>query len=130
VKAWLKFSPRIVSKHVISDLIKTYDVTFNILRADITPKGGKMLIEISGSEAEEGIKYMEKEGIQLNPIKKVVKKDEDKCVDCGECVSLCPVEAITIDGKWTVLLDDQKCIGCGFCMSSCPTKAIKIADSE
>jgi len=127
VKAWLKFSPRIVNKHVISDLIKTYDVTFNILRADITPKGGKMLIEISGSEAEEGIKYMEKEGIQLNPIKKVVKKDEDKCVDCGECVSLCPVEAIKIDENWTVLLDDQKCIGCGFCTSSCPTKAIKIA---
>jgi ferredoxin len=116
-----------VNKHVISDLIKTYDVTFNILRADITPKGGKMLIEISGSEAEEGIKYMEKEGIQLNPIKKVVKKDEDKCVDCGECVSLCPVEAIKIDENWTVLLDDQKCIGCGFCTSSCPTKAIKIA---
>ncbi|HHY00613.1 MAG: 4Fe-4S binding protein [Methanobacterium sp.] len=127
MKAWLKFSPRIVNKHVISDLIKTYDVTFNILRADITPKGGKMLIEISGSEAEEGIKYMEKEGIQLNPIKKVVKKDEDKCVDCGECVSLCPVEAIKIDENWTVLLDDQKCIGCGFCTSSCPTKAIKIA---
>jgi len=127
VKAWLKFSPRIVNKAVISDLIKDYDVTFNILRADITPKGGKMLIEISGTEAEEGIKYMEKEGIQLNPIKKVVKKDEDKCMDCGECYSLCPVEAITIDEKWNVELDDQKCIGCGFCTSSCPTKAIKIA---
>ena len=116
-----------MNKAVISDLIKDYDVTFNILRADITPKGGKMLIEISGTEAEEGIKYMEKEGIQLNPIKKVVKKDEDKCMDCGECYSLCPVEAITIDEKWNVELDDQKCIGCGFCTSSCPTKAIKIA---
>jgi NAD-dependent dihydropyrimidine dehydrogenase PreA subunit len=128
MKAWLKFSPSIVSKPVISDLIKNYDVTFNIHRADITPKGGKMLIEISGSEAEEGIKYMEKEGIQLTAIKKVVKKDEDKCVDCGECISLCPVEAITMEGDWTVELDDQKCIGCGFCTTSCPTKAIKIAD--
>lgn len=128
MKAWLKFSPSIVSKPVISDLIKNYDVTFNIHRADITPKGGKMLIEISGSEAEEGIQYMEKEGIQLTPIKKVVKKDEDKCVDCGECISLCPVEAITMEGDWTVELDDQKCIGCGFCTTSCPTKAIKIAD--
>ena len=128
MKAWLKFSPSIVNKTVISDLIKTYDVTFNILRADITPKGGKMLIEISGEEAEEGIRYLEKQGIQLNPIKKVVKKDEDKCVDCGECISLCPVKAITMDTTWTVDLDDQKCIGCGFCTTSCPTKAIKIAD--
>ena len=70
-----------------------------------------MLIEISGSEAEEGIKYMEKRESNSTLLKKWLK-DEDKCVDCGECVSLCPVEAITIDGKWTVLLDDQKCIGC------------------
>jgi L-aspartate semialdehyde sulfurtransferase ferredoxin len=128
VKAWLKFSPSIVNKAVISDLIKNYDVSFNILRADITPKGGKMLIEISGSEAEKGISYLEKEGIQLDPIKKVVKKDEEKCVDCGECISLCPVKAIDMDSSWTVNLDDQKCIGCGFCTTSCPTKAIKIAD--
>ena len=128
MKAWLKFSPTIVNKTVISDLIKNYDVTFNILKANITPKGGKMLIEISGSEAEEGIKYMEKEGIQLNPIKKVVKKDEEKCMDCGECISLCPVDAIKMEEDWTVELDNQKCIGCGFCTTSCPTKAIKIAD--
>jgi len=128
MKAWLKFSPTIVNKTVISDLIKNYDVTFNILKANITPKGGKMLIEISGSEAKEGIEYMEKEGIQLNPIKKVVKKDEDKCMDCGECISLCPVNAIKMDEDWTVELDNQKCIGCGFCTTSCPTKAIKIAD--
>jgi Uncharacterized Fe-S center protein len=128
MKAWLKFSPTIVNKTVISDLIKNYDVTFNILKANITPKGGKMLIEISGSEAKEGIEYMEKEGIQLNPIKKVVKKDEEKCMDCGECISLCPVNAIKMDEDWTVELDNQKCIGCGFCTTSCPTKAIKIAD--
>ncbi len=130
MKAWLKFSPKIVNKPVISDMIKDFDVTFNILRADITPQGGEMLIEISGSEAEEGTKYMEKEGIQLNPIKKVVKKDEDKCMDCGECLSLCPVEAICIDEEWNVELDDKKCIGCGFCTYSCPTKAIKIAGAE
>ncbi|MFA0832382.1 MAG: 4Fe-4S dicluster domain-containing protein [Methanobacterium formicicum] len=128
MKAWLNFSPSIVNKTVISDLIKNFDVTFNILKANITPKGGKMLIEISGSEAEEGIKYMEKEGIQLHPIKKVVKKDEEKCMDCGECISLCPVNAIKMEEDWTVELDNQKCIGCGFCTTSCPTKAIKIAD--
>ena len=128
MKAWLNFSPSIVNKTVISDLIKNYDVAADFNEHLITPKGGKMLIEISGSEAEEGIKYMEKEGIQLNPIKKVVKKDEEKCMDCGECISLCPVNAIKMEEDWTVELDNQKCIGCGFCTTSCPTKAIKIAD--
>jgi hypothetical protein len=33
-------------------------LSFNILRADINPKGGKMLIEINGSEAEEGYHHI------------------------------------------------------------------------
>jgi len=126
MKAWLKFSPSIVNKTIISDLIKNYNISFNILRADITPKGGKMLIEISGPQSEEAIEFLEKEGIQLNPIKQVVNKNEEKCIDCGACISLCPVKAITTSDDWIIEVDDQLCIGCGFCTYSCPTKAIKI----
>lgn len=128
MKAWLNFSPNIVNKTVIADLIKNYDINFNILKANITPKGGKMLIEINGKEAKEGIKFLEKGGIELQPIKRVVKKDEDKCIDCGACVSLCPVTAIKIEDDWGVEVDDELCIGCGFCTYSCPMKAIKIIE--
>jgi ferredoxin len=128
MKARLNFSPEIVNQAVISDLIKNFDIKFNILKANITPKGGEMLIEISGKQAQDGIKYLEEQGINLTPAKRVVKKDDEKCVDCGACVSLCPVDAINIDEGWKVELDDQKCIGCGFCTSSCPTRAIKLAD--
>jgi len=128
MKAWLKFSPSIVNRTIISDLIKNYDVTFNILRADITPKGGKMLIEISGKQSQKAIEFLETEGIHLSPIKKVVKKDDEKCIDCGACISLCPVKAISAADDWTVEVDDQLCIGCGFCPSSCPTRAIKVTE--
>ncbi len=128
MKAWLNFSPSIVNRTIISDLVKNFDISFNILRADITPKGGKMLIEISGSQQKEAIKFLEKEGIQLTPIKKVVKKDEEKCIDCGACISLCPVQAICPAGDWTVEVDDQLCIGCGFCTFSCPTRAIRVME--
>jgi len=126
MKAWLNFSPSIVNRAIISDLIKKYDISFNILRADITPQGGKMLIEISGKQSEEAIEFLEKEGIHLTPIKKVVKKSEEKCIDCGACISLCPVKAIYTTDDWTIEVDNQLCIGCGFCISSCPTRAIKV----
>lgn len=128
MKAWLNFSPSIVNKTIISDLIKNFDINFNILRADITPKGGKMLIEMGGNQSEEAIEFLEKEGIQLTPIKKVVKKEEEKCIDCGACISLCPVKAICPSEDWTVDVDDQLCIGCGFCTFSCPTRAIKVTE--
>jgi L-aspartate semialdehyde sulfurtransferase ferredoxin len=126
MKAWLKFSPSIVNKAIISGAMKRYDISFHILRADITPKGGKMLIELDGEQVEEAIEYIENQGIEVSPITKVVKKDTDKCFDCGACVSLCPVEAICITNDWSIEIDDQMCIGCGFCTYSCPTKAINV----
>ena len=128
MKAWLTFSPKIVSNSIISNLIKNYDIDFNILRADITPEGGKMLIEISGTQQKQAAEFMEKEGIRLNPINKVVKKDEEKCIDCGACISLCPVKAINTTEDWTVEVDDLKCVGCNFCTKSCPTRAIWVAE--
>jgi ferredoxin len=128
MKAWLKFSPKMVNKAVITDLIKNFDVSFNILRADINPKGGKMLIEINGSEAEKGIEYIEKAGNDVSLVKRVVKKDKDLCIDCGACVSICPVKAIVVEDDWTVDVDDTECVGCKLCTYSCPTKAIKVVE--
>jgi len=128
MKAWLHFSPKMVNKAVITDMIKKFDVSFNILRADINSKGGKMLIEITGEGAEEGIAYIENEGIVVSPVKRVVKKDEDLCIDCGACVSLCPVKAISLANDWTIDVNDKECIGCKLCTYSCPTKAIKVVE--
>ncbi len=128
MKAWLKFSPDITNKPIISDTMKSYDIDFNILRANITPKGGKILVELSGNQVKESIEYMESQGIHVDPIKKVVKKEEEKCVDCGACISLCPVKAISISDDWDILIDDQICIGCAFCTTSCPMKAIKVTE--
>lgn len=128
MRAWLNFSPKIVNKSIISDAMKKYDITFNILRANITPKGGKALIELEGEEVDKGIAYMESQGIKVSPIKKVLKRDEEKCVDCGACVSLCPVKAICIKEDWSIGIDNHLCIGCGFCTGSCPMKAITIVE--
>ena len=128
MKALLKFSPKMVNQAVITDLIKNFDVSFNILRADINSKGGKMLIEISGSQVDEGIAYIQKAGIDVSPVKRVVKKDKELCIDCGACVSLCPVKAISVDEDWAVDVNDEECIGCKLCTYSCPTKAIKVVE--
>jgi len=128
MKVWLKFSPKMVNQAVIAPLIKKFDVNFNILRADINSKGGKMLIEISGRDAKKGIEYIKKAGIDVNHVKRVLKKDEKLCVDCGACISLCPVKAIEIEDDWTVDVKDKKCVGCNLCTFSCPTKAIKIVE--
>lgn len=128
MKAWLRFLPSIINKSIISDTMKLHDIDFNILKANISPRGGKMLVDISGPQESESIIFMEEKGIEVTPVLKVVKKDSEKCFECGACVSLCPVNAICIMDDWDIDIDNQKCIGCGFCISSCPTRAISLME--
>ena len=51
-------------------------------------------------------------------------KINDDCINCGACVSECPVEAISeVDGKHVI--DPDKCIDCGACADVCPVDAPK-----
>ena len=47
---------------------------------------------------------------------------QNKCVSCGVCVKKCPVDAITIDKKASII--KEKCIGCASCTIVCPVHAI------
>jgi len=47
----------------------------------------------------------------------------DKCVACGNCKEVCPVEAIN-EGTPIYTIDAEKCIDCGNCTGECPVDAI------
>lgn len=48
--------------------------------------------------------------------------DEEKCIACGECVEVCPVEAIEIVDEMARV--DDTCTLCGLCVDSCDYQAI------
>jgi len=50
--------------------------------------------------------------------------DEEKCTACGSCVDVCPVDALSINGKAKVNADE--CIDCGTCVDECPEGAISL----
>ncbi len=54
---------------------------------------------------------------------------EEKCTECGVCVEVCPVEAIT-SSNGNPTFHDEQCIGCGLCVSNCPEGAIKMVLRE
>ncbi len=53
------------------------------------------------------------------------KVDPNKCVGCGACVSVCPVQAISMEGD-KAKVDPNKCVDCGACVSACPVQAISM----
>ena len=46
--------------------------------------------------------------------------DQEKCTGCGECVEICPVQVIKMEGDFPVV-DKEWCIGCGVCAVPCPS---------
>lgn len=53
-----------------------------------------------------------------------IKVDASKCVACGRCSALCPMQNIAIQNK-SVAFNNQ-CTMCYRCFANCPTKAITI----
>ncbi|MGO8990154.1 MAG: 4Fe-4S binding protein [bacterium] len=51
--------------------------------------------------------------------------DYERCNGCGECVEICPVQAIKMEGDFPAV-DKEWCIGCGVCAIPCPSSAIKL----
>ena len=50
----------------------------------------------------------------------------EKCVGCGACLRVCPVEAVSGEKKQIHLIDQEKCIRCGMCLASCRFDAISV----
>ena len=53
----------------------------------------------------------------------------EKCVGCGACMNICPVNAIGIKKKKAILVK-ERCIGCGECTVACRIGAIDIKYDE
>jgi len=46
------------------------------------------------------------------------------CAGCGDCVSVCPVKAISLNHNGAEI--NTACKGCGICMNACPYGAIRM----
>lgn len=54
-----------------------------------------------------------------------VKKDEDKCIDCGRCKEVCPMEVDMTDNS-RKRLNGTECILCAQCIDACPENALHL----
>jgi len=88
----------------------------------------------------EALKAARKFGI-MNPIHTsyfLPEISKDKCIGCGKCAELCPVEAMVMVSandpekpkRKLAKLDERICLGCGVCLRGCKTDALKLKTRE
>lgn len=51
--------------------------------------------------------------------------DINVCNQCGECIEICPVQAISRNKIGTVMIDKNKCVQCYACVGFCPILAMR-----
>ena len=126
----LRFPKKIVNEPIAVNLVKKFDLSFNILKATIYPrKEGLMVLELSGHKKnfQRGVRYLKSIGIKVESIGQDIKRDEEICFQCGACTAVCPTGALYIKRpEMEVIFDTDKCSACELCVSACPARAMEV----
>jgi ferredoxin len=124
----LRFSKDIVDKPIISSLVRDYNLTFNILKAQIFPrKEGMLVMELSGNrrDFEKGMQYLEKSGVEVEPVAQGIRRDDERCYQCGSCTAVCPTGALHVKRpEMEVAFESERCSACELCVKTCPVRAM------
>lgn len=126
VRILLKFSEKILEEPIISQVVLDLKVPINIITAHVDSKGGEVLAEVPEEKLPSIVKALRKKGVSVS-FPKLIEVDTQKCISCGSCVALCPVDAIAVADDKMIVFDKEKCVGstCSTCVDACPARAIK-----
>ncbi len=125
----LTFPPKVATKAITYHLVKDFDLTPNILRAQIQPgQEGRMLVEVTGRKEnlQSGIGFLENEGVAVREAASDIALDEERCVVCGLCTAVCKPGALVLDPAAELVFDKDKCVYCEACVIACPRRAISL----
>ncbi len=127
----LRFPKKIVDEPIAVNLVKKFDLSFNILKATIYPrKEGLMVLELSGHRKnfQRGVRYLKSIGIKVESIGQDIRRNENKCFQCGACTAVCPTGALHIKRpEMEVVFDKERCSACEWCVPACPARAMEVS---
>lgn len=127
----LRFPKEITDQPIICKLVRNYDVEFNILQATIlVQQEGVMVLELRGVKAnvEKGIAYIKSLGVGVEKLATSIRRDSEKCFQCGACTGICPTGALYLERpEMAVMFDLEKCSACGLCVPVCPVRAMEVS---
>ena len=91
---------------------------------------GMLVLEVQGQakSIDAGLDYLARIGVHYEPLAQDVTWNEDRCIHCTACTSLCPTGALSVSRPdMLVSFDKEKCIACEACLKVCSYQALTIS---
>ena len=124
------FLERNVQDSIVFSMVSEFKIEPSILRAAIDDDGcGILILRLKGPDelVEKALRYAEDQDVEIDELGDHIMRDEQRCFNCGSCVSVCPTKAFTMDlDSFEVKLDIDKCVACGSCLSACSAHAVTL----
>jgi NAD-dependent dihydropyrimidine dehydrogenase PreA subunit len=113
---------------LLADVVLETGVRINIDRAFVDASVGEIVIDVPDERVEEVAAAFRSRGTGVREMDTPILFDEAECVQCGACVSVCPVEVFRYNEDRTISIDLARCVLCKTCMAMCPHGALKTAE--
>jgi ferredoxin len=113
---------------LLADVVLETGVRINIDRAFVDASVGEIVIDVPDERVDEVAAAFRRRGTDVHEMDAPILFDEAECVQCGACVSVCPLEVFSYDKDRQISIDLKRCVLCKTCIVACPHGALKTAE--
>lgn len=123
----LIYDSKVVKDPILTKVAIEENALMNIIEAKVSAREGKIVVELEDEIADRIERKFTEYGVKVRRLEKGIEKKEN-CVDCGACISICPVGVFSFDKEFRVVADSSKCVRCGICVNVCPVNALRLPE--
>ena len=126
MKILLRVGKDDISRPILAEVILATGAEISIEVAKIDGVSGELIVNVPDEYAGKVIKELKDRDIKIITLDQAIILDDGECVDCGACISVCPVSALRNRQDWSVEMDEDRCVHCGICVKACPHRALAL----
>jgi len=126
MKLLVKIHKKRGQEPIIARTVLDTGVLINVERAYIESMSGEVLVEVAEPDAKCVCDRLKELGAEVERLEDSVNRNEEECIDCGECISICPQNVFSFDEEWNIKMKQENCVLCGKCVEACPHSALSL----